>query len=104
MTGSKIAGLTLALGFAAAFAQEQFTPEQIRHGAQIYAQNCAPCHGSRMLDPNSAFDLRKFPSDQKSRFVYLVNKGKNAMPPWGDLFKPEDVDALWAYVMAGEKR
>jgi len=25
------------------------------------------------------------------------------MPPWGDLLKPEEVDALWAYVVAGEK-
>ena len=96
--------MALALGTAVALALERFSPEQIRHGAQIYSQNCAPCHGPRMLDPNAAFDLRKFPPDQKSRFVNSVNKGKNAMPPWGDLFKPEDIDALWAYVMAGEKQ
>ena len=81
----------------------QFSAEQIKLGAQIYSQNCAPCHGPRMLDPTAAFDLRKFPHDQKSRFVMSVSKGKNAMPPWGDLFKPEDIDALWAYVIAGEK-
>jgi mono/diheme cytochrome c family protein len=33
-----------------------------------------------------------------------VTQGKNSMPPWGDLFKPDDIDALWAYVMAGEKQ
>jgi mono/diheme cytochrome c family protein len=104
MTGYKVAGLALAFGFAAAFAQEPFSPQQVRQGAEIYAQNCAPCHGPRMLDPNSAFDLRKFPRDQRGRFVSSVMKGKNQMPPWGDLFKPEEIDALWAYVMAGEKR
>jgi mono/diheme cytochrome c family protein len=103
MTGRMMAGLALVLGVAVALAQERFSTEQIRSGAQIYAQNCAPCHGPRMQDPNAAFDLRKFPSDQKSRFFTSVNKGKNEMPPWGDLFKPADVEALWAYVMAGEQ-
>lgn len=81
-----------------------FTAEQIRAGADIYAQNCAPCHGARMADPNSAFNLRNFPHDQRARFVSAVTKGKHSMPPWGDLLKSEDVDALWAYVVAGERQ
>jgi mono/diheme cytochrome c family protein len=56
-----------------------------------------------MLDPQGAFDLRTFPRDDKSRFVTSVTKGKNQMPPWGDLLKPDDIEALWAYVTAGEK-
>ena len=80
-----------------------FTPEQIKKGSAMYAQNCAPCHGPRMADPDSAFDLRKFPRDDRARFVTSVTKGKNSMPPWGDLLKPDDVEALWAYVIAGEK-
>jgi mono/diheme cytochrome c family protein len=103
MTARTVTALAFAFACTAAAAQDQFSAEQIKQGAQIYSQNCAPCHGPRMLDPNAAFDLRKFPQDQKSRFVASVSKGKNAMPPWGDLFKPEDMDALWAYVMAGEK-
>ncbi|HUP94982.1 MAG TPA: cytochrome c [Burkholderiales bacterium] len=63
----------------------------------------APCHGARMADPEGAFDLRKFPRDDRSRFVTAVTRGKSSMPPWGDLLKPDDVDALWAYVVAGEK-
>lgn len=103
MTGCRIAGLALVFGCAAALAQGEFPPEQIRHGAQIYAQNCAACHSPRMLDPNVAFNLREFPPDQKARFVLSVTKGKNQMPPWGDLFKPDEIEALWAYVMAGER-
>jgi mono/diheme cytochrome c family protein len=86
-----------------AAAAQEFPPAQIRHGADLYAQNCAPCHGARMLDPNSAFDLRTFPPDQKGRFVNSVTKGLNSMPPWGDILKPIDIEALWAYVRAGER-
>jgi hypothetical protein len=31
-------------------------------------------------------------------------RGKNQMPPWGDFFKPDQLQALWAYVVAGERR
>jgi len=33
-----------------------------------------------------------------------VSNGKNNMPPWGDLLQPADVEALWAYVVAGERK
>jgi len=102
----KIMAFTFALACAAAVqssAGQEFSPEQIKKGAGIFAQNCSPCHGAHMADPNAAFDLRKFPRDQKSRFINSVTKGKNTMPPWGDLFQPDEIDALWAYVIAGEK-
>jgi len=108
MTGNKVAALAFTLACVAGAAQglesEGVTKEQIRTGAGIYSRHCSPCHGSRMQDAQGAFDLRKFPPDQKSRFVNSVTKGKNTMPPWGDLLTPEDIDALWAYVMVGEKQ
>jgi mono/diheme cytochrome c family protein len=97
-------GLALALAFAwAPVAAQYFAPEQLRTGAEIYARNCSPCHSPRMQDPEGAFDLRKFPRDQRQRFVTSVTRGKNQMPPWGDLLKPDELDALWAYVIAGER-
>jgi len=90
--------------FGATASAEEFSPERIRTGAAIYSRNCSPCHGSRMQNPESAFDLSKFPPDQHERFVFSVTRGKNQMPPWGDLLSAADVDALWAYVMAGEPR
>ena len=96
----------LALSCTTAAAQrpdEQFSPVQIEKGAEIYARTCAPCHGPRMADPHGASNLRAFPRDQKDRFVVLVVKGRNNMPPLGDLLKPDDLDALWAYVVAGEQ-
>lgn len=56
-----------------------------------------------MKDPEGSFDLRKFPSDQHERFVRSVTQGKGSMPPWGGLFKPDDIASLWAYVVGGEK-
>jgi mono/diheme cytochrome c family protein len=79
-------------------------PQQIATGAEIFARNCSPCHGPRMQDPESAFDLRKFPPGEHDRFVRSVTNGKNQMPPWGDLLKADDIEALWAYVTMGEKK
>ena len=116
MSLSKVSGMTglttgislamvAALWCAAATAQEKsLSPQQIAAGADIFARNCSPCHGPRMQDPESAFDLRKFPPDEHDRFVRSVTNGKNQMPPWGDLLKRDDIEALWAYVTMGEKK
>ena len=97
----KAFGAALALSLASsAFCQDA---QRIAQGADIYARNCSPCHGARMLDPQGAFDLRKFPRDQRERFFTSVTKGKNAMPPWGDVLKAEEIEALWLYVTTGER-
>jgi mono/diheme cytochrome c family protein len=88
---------------AAAEEAQSFSKDQIETGAELYATNCSPCHGARMQDPGAAFNLRKFPPDQRERFLNAVRRGKNQMPPWGDFFKPEQLEALWAYVMAGQR-
>jgi mono/diheme cytochrome c family protein len=98
-----IVSAAIAIGSAIAAAEENFTPQQISAGAEIFERNCSPCHGPRMREPESAFDLRKFPRDQHDRFVSSVTRGKNQMPPWGDMLKPDDIEALWAYVMMGER-
>src|SRR5215212_9447846 len=97
--------LALACSQLAVAADEpmNFKPEDITRGSALYAQHCAPCHGPRMADAEGSFDLRKFPRDQHDRFITSVIKGKNSMPPWGGLLKPEEVESLWAYVIAGEK-
>ncbi|MBV8288409.1 MAG: cytochrome c [Hyphomicrobiales bacterium] len=89
---------------ASAEEAQSFSHDQIATGAELYAVNCSPCHGARMQDPGAAFNLRKFPPGQRERFVNSVTHGKNQMPPWGDLLKGDDIEALWAYVMAGEKK
>src|SRR3954452_8153523 len=94
----------LALALAAPAAGQSANPaDKLRLGAEIYERNCSPCHGPRMQDPEGAFDLRTFPADQRERFVSSVVRGKNQMPPWGDLIKPDELDALWVYVTTGER-
>jgi mono/diheme cytochrome c family protein len=94
----------LAVSKAGCAADAQgFALDQIEQGAELFAVNCSPCHGPRMQGSESAFDLRKFPPDQRDRFLTSVTHGKNQMPPWGDTFSPAQLDALWAYVVAGER-
>ena len=114
---SKINGRTLltVLAFTCALvarseqvaAQEgTFSREQVQVGSKLFAQRCAICHGQNMRNPDTevgAFDLRYFPRDEHDRFVRSVTGGKNAMPAWRDLISAAEIEALWAYVCAGEK-
>jgi mono/diheme cytochrome c family protein len=109
---NKVSGSVLAFGFALAAARaaaqspadKPFPPEQIKKGAEIYAQHCATCHGNRMANPPWAIDLATFPRDSRARFVDSVTYGVRNMPPWGDVINPEGVAALWAYLVAGERK
>ena len=101
------AALPLLLACASGSAQDAakaFAPEQITRGASLYAKNCESCHGVKMIGPPWAIDLATFPRDRPDRFVDSVTNGKNSMPPWGDVLKPDEIQALWAYVVAGEPK
>ncbi len=105
---SHIVALGLVLACASAVAQDRgvkpFTPEQIKKGAAVYASHCESCHGVRMIGPPWAIDLNTFPRDSPARFADSVIYGVRGMPPWGDVIKPDEIEALWAYVVAGEKK
>jgi mono/diheme cytochrome c family protein len=83
-------------------AAQPVSSEEVRKGADLYEAHCQTCHGPRLANPPWAPDLRKFPREDRARFVDTVTYGKRGMPPWDDVLKPEDIDALWAYVVAGE--
>jgi mono/diheme cytochrome c family protein len=104
--------IVLALSCALIARSEQiaqegtFSRELIQAGSKLFAQRCAICHGQNMRNPDTevgAFDLRYFPRDEHDRFVRSVTGGKNAMPAWRDLINPAEIEALWAYVCAGER-
>jgi mono/diheme cytochrome c family protein len=82
LAAGALAGALFLVPFPGAAQEPAFRPEQIAKGASIFSRNCSPCHGTRMQNPESAFDL---------------------MPPWGDLLAQDDIEALWSYVVAGEK-
>jgi mono/diheme cytochrome c family protein len=112
-----LAGLTASAlpagpaGAADAVANEALPPQEgapspalVQEGAELFGQICSHCHGIHMVNPgNSSFDLRKFPHDQRDRFFNSVTHGKGNMPPWGDILKPEEIEAIWAYVRTGGK-
>ena len=58
--------------------------------------------GTRM-NPPWAIDLQTFPKDERDRFMNSVTYGVRAMPPWSDVLKPDQIAALWAYVVTGDK-
>lgn len=100
---NRIIGLLLLFAVAAlpvaASANKDFPPKLVKHGEQLYLINCSRCHGVRLVNPvGYTFDLRQFPPDQRERFFHSVAKGKGNMPAWGDLLKPDQIEALWAYV------
>lgn len=80
------------------------TADKIKSGSDLYTTYCTPCHGPQMQYPGGSFDLRTFPPGQFARFEASVVRGKNNMPPWGEVLQPGDLEALWAYVIAGEKK
>ena len=103
LSGS-VLSVTLALACTTVMAQNAaVTPGQINAGSEIYATYCATCHGRRMKNPEWAIDLATVPKDDRQRFLQSVTNGKNSMPPWGDVLKANEIEALWAYFSAGEK-
>mgnify|MGYP001095878259 CR=1 FL=1 len=79
-----------------AFAQEDLLKKE----QGVFDMFCAHCHGKHMVNPGtSSFDLRKFPKDERERFVNSVNNGRGDMPSWGDILLPEELDLLWHYVI-----
>ena len=92
-----IAPLLLALFGGPAAAQEAHP--DLAAGLEAYEFFCSKCHGKNLVTSGvSAFDLRKFPVDEKDRFYTSVKEGKGDMPAWGDVIYPEELDALWVYV------
>jgi mono/diheme cytochrome c family protein len=73
--------------------------EAIAAGRKAYTSYCVRCHGINLVVSGGAFyDLRTFPHDDKARFVRSVRQGLRAMPAWEGIVKPQEVEALWAYI------
>ena len=99
-----VLGLVLLGTSAGAQDAERFSPDQVKAGGDIYATYCQPCHGPELDYPGGSFDLRKFPPGQYARFENAVTKGKNNMPPWGEVIPEDQIKALYAYVMSNERK
>lgn len=77
-------------------------PVAVEKGRHMYKDYCQKCHGVDMVSPGAGFfDLRTFPPGEKPRFIRSVTGGKRAMPAWGGVLKPDDLELLWAYITSG---
>lgn len=73
---------------------------QIELGEQVYAANCATCHGAAGeggFGPELADGaiIARYPDVDDHRAV-VVN-GRNAMPAWGDTLTDDEIDAVVHY-------
>lgn len=66
-------------------------------GAKVYKQYCIVCHGvDGKLGLNGAKDLTVCKLTEAERIVQ-VTEGKNAMTPFKNILKPEEIKAVVAY-------
>lgn len=95
-------GVAAAAGaLSPAWSQPAEPPPSADRGRSLYNSYCARCHGLNMVVSSAAFfDLRTIPTDQQERFERSVTQGVRAMPAWGSILKPADVQSLWLYVTA----
>jgi cytochrome c55X len=95
-------GAVAAGALSPAWSQPAEAPASADRGRSLYNSYCARCHGLNMVTSGAAFfDLRTIPKDQQERFERSVLHGVRAMPAWGSILKPAEVQSLWLYVTAG---
>jgi mono/diheme cytochrome c family protein len=72
----------------------------IAEGNALWKEQCAHCHGSRAY-PGKAPKLT--PRRYKPDFVWdRIHNGFKDMPAWKELYTPEQVIAIVAYVLSDE--
>ena len=82
-----------------ATANARFDSAEIEKGRLQYHRTCAQCHGFNMVNAGtSAYNLRRFPTDQPIRFFESVTHGKGNMPSFKEALTDEQIRSLWAYV------
>lgn len=97
---ARVAALSGLLGALWAPASAQgFTSDQVAAGKAVYDRTCVRCHGRNMVNSGTTvYDLRRFPQDDKQRYMDSVNNGKGNMPSWKGRLTPDEIEATWAYV------
>ena len=69
-------------------------------GETLWQEQCTHCHGAKAY-PGKAPKLQ--PRQYKPEFVWdRTHNGFRQMPPWRDVYKPDEIIALVAYVMSDD--
>jgi len=73
-------------------------PVIVSKGRQLFEQKCAACHGSNgTAGIGGAANLYISRLDSAA-VIKIIDKGKNAMPPFGTQLKKEEIRDLAVYV------
>lgn len=88
----------LSLSASVTVQAQEVAPDPAEAGRRLYVMSCQRCHGINLATNGIGFDLRTFPPHDKARFVRSVTEGLRAMPAWGAVLKPGQLDLLWAYI------
>lgn len=94
--------LVLVLSALTACAQDA-TASHAAAGEHLFKQNCAACHsleaGKKLVGPSLHAELKgAHPKKTPEEVKAIIVNGKNAMPPVGAAFNPQDLDDLLAYL------
>jgi alcohol dehydrogenase (cytochrome c) len=70
-------------------------------GRAVYDRVCVACHGRDLVTAGVAVqDLRRFPIDERDRFIDSVKNGAGDMPPFAKLLDDAEIRALLEYIRA----
>ena len=101
-----IISLLMFVGLVGVHAQTSDSSEQVTLGAQLYAQNCAVCHGENGEGRVGATLAKDWPSIRPELTVRsIIEQGVpgSVMPAWGQdyggPFNQAEVDALILYIL-----
>jgi cytochrome c oxidase cbb3-type subunit 3 len=76
----------------------------VAEGKQVYTTNCAACHradGGGLIGPNLTDDAWIHGATPNAIHRTIVDGVlEKGMPPWGRILRPEQVDAVTAYVIS----
>ncbi|MFQ3584258.1 MAG: c-type cytochrome [Cyanobacteriota bacterium] len=101
----KIFGVLLLLGFIALLdPQGAFAEPDLALGAKVFQAKCIGCHlGGRnsLVAAKTLFldALHEYHVDTPELIQAQVTKGKGAMPAFGKILKPEEIESVAAYVL-----
>ena len=76
--------------------------EVVAKGDSIYRGTCRLCHGYQAVSGGMTPDLRYMSAETHKAFKDIVLYGaraKDGMAPFADMLKPDDVDAIHAYLI-----
>ncbi|MCL4124231.1 UNVERIFIED_CONTAM: hypothetical protein GTU68_048344 [Idotea baltica] len=79
----------------------QATPEQINHGASLFGQHCAKCHGGGIIP-----DLTYSRPETFDSFQQIVGEGMLlglGMPNYGDRLTNNDIEDIKNYILSDAK-